>query len=67
ISSTKVNPSCGIIPLIPRTPNKTKIFYFLFKFYFYKLQNKYKTDKGYKKTDNCHVNNYLFNYLKSVC
>ncbi|EPG7537028.1 hypothetical protein ACMZ5C_15545, partial [Acinetobacter baumannii] len=23
--------------------------------------------KGYKKTDNCHVNNYLFNYLKSVC
>ncbi|EPL1652236.1 hypothetical protein KG306_003125, partial [Acinetobacter baumannii] len=25
------------------------------------------TDKGYKKTDNCHVNNYLFNYLKSVC
>ncbi|HFF4736787.1 hypothetical protein, partial [Acinetobacter baumannii] len=26
-----------------------------------------KTDKGYKKTDNCHVNNYLFNYLKSVC
>ncbi|MCF4316744.1 hypothetical protein L1W90_07240, partial [Acinetobacter baumannii] len=29
ISSTKVNPSCGIIPLIPRTPNKTKIFYFL--------------------------------------
>ncbi|MEX7491354.1 hypothetical protein ACN6Q9_14060, partial [Acinetobacter baumannii] len=24
-------------------------------------------DKGYKKTDNCHVNNYLFNYLKSVC
>ncbi|WP_228138567.1 hypothetical protein, partial [Acinetobacter baumannii] len=25
------------------------------------------TDKGYKKTDKCHVNNYLFNYLKSVC
>ncbi|MCL8351993.1 hypothetical protein M9Y34_16550, partial [Acinetobacter baumannii] len=37
------------------------------KFYFYKLQNKYKTDKGSKQTDHCHVNNYLFSYLKSVC
>ncbi|WP_254624771.1 hypothetical protein, partial [Acinetobacter lactucae] len=26
--------------------------------------NKYKADKGYKKTDNCHINNYLLNYFK---
>ncbi|ADY83221.1 hypothetical protein BDGL_002635 [Acinetobacter pittii PHEA-2] len=66
ISSTKVNPSCGIIPLIPIPQINFKIFYLLIKFYFLCLQNKYKADKGYKKTDNCHINNYLFNFLKSV-